>query len=598
VKPKTSPKQARPTASSTLSPSLPASISLSQPITRLELTLIAAIVISGAVLRLFALSYSAVEHFDEGIYASNIYFGEPDYAYPLQRYYAPPLLPALIEAGMVLQLPPNLAALLPSFLAGCGTMIVLWWFGRTWFGPAAGISAATLAAFSDFQILFSTAALTDALLGLWLLLAVDAIARSLMNGDLRWAVGAGLYTGLAWWSKYNGWLPLAIEAAGIGLLLLLANERRGQLRNWLICFAVTTFVAVAVWLPYWLSLRTHGGYSPIAANHAKYLVGFSGWLNALSRQLANQQAIEGWTSAVGIFLATVLPTLLDHYRTRQRLWQFGSAAALAVIALFSTSFVVITAISLCGLLLAASMLFNKLADSREQRPQFSIGLALVAAWWLGLFITTPCYTPYARLTLPFMLAAYLAASTLNPRLLPANVLPRGSASSPQQSLLHCRLSLVACSVALVISLAAARLLPRPPLRLSRNRLALHAIATDIHKPANENTPRVFYTYAEPALFFQLHAAGEPLVSPIQHLPTTAATIEGQRVPTFLLLGPHSEKDARFQREWIEARDRWKLIQTFDYQPSPLVYLDLHDPRVKSTETAQNSIHLYQITDDK
>src|SRR5262245_29011689 len=92
------------------------------------------ILAAGICLRLVALSHSAVEHFDEGVYASNIYFDAPEFAYPLQRFYAPPLLPALIESGFIVGLPPNTAALLPSFLTGCATIGALWWFGRSWFG--------------------------------------------------------------------------------------------------------------------------------------------------------------------------------------------------------------------------------------------------------------------------------------------------------------------------------------------------------------------------------------------------------------------------------------------------------------------------------
>src|SRR5262245_10326488 len=88
-----------------------------------EWILLGLVLTTGIVLRVAALSRSAVEHFDEGVYASNIYFGPPEYAYPLQRFYAPPLLPALIEAGMIAGLPTNVAALLPSLLAGCATMV-------------------------------------------------------------------------------------------------------------------------------------------------------------------------------------------------------------------------------------------------------------------------------------------------------------------------------------------------------------------------------------------------------------------------------------------------------------------------------------------
>src|SRR5262245_5593490 len=108
-------------------------------VTRREWILLGAVLAAGIGLRVSALSRSAVEHFDEGVYASNIYFAGPEYAYPQQRFYAPPLLPALIEAGMIVGLPPNVAALLPSFLAGCGTIVAVWWFGRSWFGPAVGI---------------------------------------------------------------------------------------------------------------------------------------------------------------------------------------------------------------------------------------------------------------------------------------------------------------------------------------------------------------------------------------------------------------------------------------------------------------------------
>ena len=178
--------------------------------------------LAGIVLRIAAVSRSAVEHFDEGVYASNIFFPPPEYAYPMQRFFAPPLVPALIEAswrrGCSLACPRISRPSCPAWLPAGPQSRALWWFGRSWFGPRAGLAVATLCALSPFHIAYSATALTDILLGLWLVLAVDAAARSLFQRDLRWAIGAGLYTGLAWWTKYNGWLPLAIEAAGIVVL--------------------------------------------------------------------------------------------------------------------------------------------------------------------------------------------------------------------------------------------------------------------------------------------------------------------------------------------------------------------------------------------
>jgi 4-amino-4-deoxy-L-arabinose transferase-like glycosyltransferase len=237
-----------------------------EPITRCELLLLAGLVSAGALLRLIAAAGSGVEHFDEGVYASNVYCGDLGGSYPNQRFYAPPLVPALIEYGMLAGLPPNVAALLPGLMAGTGTIAALWWLGRSWFAPRVGIAAAALAALSDFHVSHSASALTDVLLGLWMVLAIDALARSWLHGRILWAVSAGFFTGLAWWTKYNGWLPLAIGAAALPLLWWLAGRR--QLPWWLAGLMAAAAVVALVWSPYYLSLQASGGYGPIAANHA------------------------------------------------------------------------------------------------------------------------------------------------------------------------------------------------------------------------------------------------------------------------------------------------------------------------------------------
>src|SRR5437870_9077199 len=146
---------ARQAANSTIAPRWAVLPAGSAGISSRELALLTGVLLVGIGLRVMAFSRYAVEHFDEGVYASNIYFRPPDFAYPQQRFFAPPLLPALIEVGMIAGLRPNVAALLPSFLAGCATIVALWWFGRSWFGPKVGISAAALVALSDAQVMFS-----------------------------------------------------------------------------------------------------------------------------------------------------------------------------------------------------------------------------------------------------------------------------------------------------------------------------------------------------------------------------------------------------------------------------------------------------------
>lgn len=513
----------------------------------------------GVALRIVAVAHSAVEHFDEGVYASNLFFGPPEYAYPLQRFYAPPLLAALIEAGMIARLPPNLAALLPSFLAGCGTIVAVWWFGRSWFGAAAGVSAAALVALSHFHITYSAAALTDVLLGLWLVLAVDAIGRSLAgnplacasglwSGDFRWAIGAGIYTGLAWWTKYNGWLPLAIEAAALPVLWVFLRPPRKQLTAWLGCFAVTAIVAGLVWSPYFLGLRSQGGYAPIAANHAKYVVGLAGWWESARRQAANFFLIDGGWSGVALVSAIALTAVAPATTAEDR----GAA---------------------------------------EQRR--TIGMALVIAWWGGLLIATPFYWPYPRLLLPGLLATWLGAALLIDLLFRQHhdLLVRGLMS--------------AVAIAALLGGLGWFWTLRDESQ-GGDRRAVQRIAAKLRgdldavvpppKSASSPPTRAVYVFGEPAMFFQLAAARERTLEPAQEIAATAVTLNGKSLPTFLVAGPHAERDPQFREQLAAAGGRWKLVQNYEYEPSELVWLDLHDPRKPAAEqaAAEHTFRLYEL----
>src|SRR5690606_11086823 len=72
------------------------------------------IVLLAAGLRLAFPSRMAIEHFDEGVYASNIFFSIADGGqYPYRHLYAPPLLPWLIEGAIVFGGTRSLAPLVP-----------------------------------------------------------------------------------------------------------------------------------------------------------------------------------------------------------------------------------------------------------------------------------------------------------------------------------------------------------------------------------------------------------------------------------------------------------------------------------------------------
>ena len=73
------------------------------PISRRELLFVVLISLLGLALRFWDLSAIAVEHFDEGVYASNLWFtAEEGYRYPDRHLYAPPLLPSLIEWSLLI----------------------------------------------------------------------------------------------------------------------------------------------------------------------------------------------------------------------------------------------------------------------------------------------------------------------------------------------------------------------------------------------------------------------------------------------------------------------------------------------------------------
>src|SRR5260370_742397 len=183
----------------------------------IECCLVAAIFLAGLGLRVAWPSRLAVEHFDEGVYASNIFFsGEKgDERYPDQHLFAPPLFPVLIEFAMLACGPSNAVAMAASIVAGSLTIPLVWWVGRRWCGPTAGLASSTLVALNDVHILFSRAALTDVLLCLWLIAAVYFLWEGLAHGSRLALFVAGVATGLAWWTKYNGWLSLAIGLAGL-----------------------------------------------------------------------------------------------------------------------------------------------------------------------------------------------------------------------------------------------------------------------------------------------------------------------------------------------------------------------------------------------
>jgi hypothetical protein len=452
-----------------------------------------------------------------------------------------------------------------------------------------------LCAASDFHIAYSTTALTDVMLGLWLVLAVQAAGLSLWKGDLRWAIAAGFFTGLAWWTKYNGWLPLAIEAAGIGLMFVAwigrfgsagASPSRATPSLWFLCLAGTTLTAAGMWAPYYLSLQPTGGYGPIAANHAQYVVGLAGWPDCVSRHVAAQHVMEGWLSALGLGAAAMVAAFVGRRplpNWKRVLVVAIIAFGLAGLARVGTSFLLVTAAAAVGIVLAWRHLL-RLDPRNDDFRRSLVGLSLLAAWWCGLAVATPCYWPYPRLLVPWLLASWLLAAVSFDVLL-ASWLAEASQRASLRELSFATIVLAAAAIGGWI------LRPAWPDQYARDRRSFQAVARQVQGQTAINTKAVLYVHGEPALLFQLRSAGEPLAVPLQNIPAEPATENGRPLPTYLLLGPHSSGDSSFQRDWLASRESWELIDIYPVTLSPIVSLDLFDPRQPLSAEQQKQLRV-------
>lgn len=600
---------------------------------RTEWALLLALVALGFAVRVAVPAQMAVEHFDEGVYASNLWFGaENGYRYPDRHLFAPPLLPALIEWAMILFGQHAVIPMLINLLAGTLTVPLIWWTARRWFGPVAAGVAGLLCATSDIHILYSRTALTDPLLGFWLLLAVALFSEGMARSDRRWVIAAGVATGLAGWTKYSGWLPLAIALAG-SLPWIAASEParlwKNHLRSVLMQWLLLLGTAALVWSPVWLSLQDPqiGGYSAVSANHRQYLVGWSRWWDSLTHQAGYLDYFDGPLSSAGLLAGLLLPILLalsgrlpedpetsvsgdetlrkelpdtsvvesDAARRRSPVDQgtgpnvpgstnrprqspgillagiLCGAAILTALAIGGGSSLPLALTSLTGLLLQLSA---SRCDSRspDRAMRCRLGAWLTLAWWAGLALTTPLYTPYPRLTLPWLIAAWLGTAA------GMDWLTRYFVRSCRRSVgprMHRRWALATAVllltgivlVPIVQSFHGVAWQDRTSLAHASRRLA-EAARTDATRRPGASSGLAVYVFAEPAAFFHLSAEGI-LAGPISNLDFAGPTAEPLPVPTYLVVGPHAERTAGFAEEFARHASRFERLGTFGFQPSDL-----------------------------
>jgi 4-amino-4-deoxy-L-arabinose transferase-like glycosyltransferase len=174
----------------------------------------------------------------------------------------PPLLFWLQAAGIRLTGSEKIGFLLPSLLAGLGTLLLVYDLGRRLWTREAGLCAALLLLFTVQFTLQARRAQQDELLMFFTVLSLYCLLRQLLlGGGWRWALAAGVAAGLGALTKVVGFLSFMV------LVPWLYAVWRGWpavkwLRPWpmwllpgLACAAV-----IAAWLlPVWLAAQQDAG---------------------------------------------------------------------------------------------------------------------------------------------------------------------------------------------------------------------------------------------------------------------------------------------------------------------------------------------------
>jgi len=347
-------------------------------------------------LRFWAYNRIGIDHYDEGGYAMSaqaIYAWRPDLLYPLQHLLSPPLF--FLLAGFVMRLlsaPADTALMLTSSVAGTLTVGVVYILARNNYGREAGIVAGILIALADYHISFSRAGLTDVTFCLFFLLALMSYIRAEKLENFSWAIVAGILTGLAWNTKYHGWLAGVV--AGTALLPYLLQRDWRRFRAGFSKVLTAAFAATVVYLPWVLYIETQeGGYLYLAEYQSGFLQSARVLQNIIAH-VRSQYYLDGWSGMLAPLLGLVAAAISCR-RKDGTIFMLGVALLLGGVALGES--IVVFVLAMLGLVV---LLLNK--------PGY--GQSVLISFFLVFTLLSPFYRPYARLLLPLMCASYILGS--------------------------------------------------------------------------------------------------------------------------------------------------------------------------------------------
>lgn len=516
-------------------------------IARREWIAMAIVLALGIAARAWRPSTLGLNQFDEGVYAisaAKLADVEPVAPlFPRLERFAPPVYWTLVAVSYTLAgHPSDLAAVMVNVVAGSLTILVVWFVGRRWFGPAAGVAAATILALNEFHIVFSRSGLTDITFLLLFIVAVALIAVAMTRQSVGWSILAGVAVGAAWNTKYHGWF--AVVASAGALVPLVWQDRRSPVRLYkpIALLVLVGIVGAVCYLPWaWYVQTSAGGYSSLAA-YQRTLLSLD-WFENLWTQATMQLYFDGPFSRCALPLAVGLSMYVTPpAQVGRRFFALLAVVSIASLAIGSA---------------AASLLLGAAAvPALIRRNRYESWMLLS---WAGLFfVSAPLYHPYARLLLPFTISTHLAAGVfLASAIAGTPATEERKERGYEARTLAVRLAAVAGAAVLVLAIA------RPGARASSWRPARSfadlAIAMKGAIPRSDQV----IVIGEPALGFYLHLGGHRVVfEGIEYLKDPTKVSE----PTYLVTGVYAKRapELRDMLRGLESH----LVPVGTYRPDP------------------------------
>ncbi|MEZ5294192.1 MAG: glycosyltransferase family 39 protein [Vicinamibacterales bacterium] len=365
------------------------------PVSRREWAVVATVLILALALRTWRLDTASIDHYDEGVYAfSALGLSQAGGSLHPEQRNSPALHSWVTGVAFRLAGASDVVMLAVNAVLGTVTVGVLWFLARGWFGAGPAIGAAALLALNDYHVALSRSGLTDVLFGLLFVLAVGATMAALERPSAGRAALAGVAVGLAWNTKYHGWLSVVVVTSG---LVPWAIGRRWTLKDYAVAvrqLAIVTAVAVACYLPWMLYLiDAFGGYGAMAKYQTSFLS--RNWPGNFLRQAAQQMYFDGVLTRISLPAAAMAMAAVGPAWPASARW-LGAVAALG----------------LAGAIAGGTPLTWALTAAAI--PVLLAGRSLATwtllAWGAIFLLLTPVYNPYARLVLPFTLATVLASA--------------------------------------------------------------------------------------------------------------------------------------------------------------------------------------------